>query len=59
MSWSEKNGFLLATGADDGVFKVWDIRKPKSAKAEIKWHGEPITSISWAPNSDSIIAVSS
>ncbi len=59
MSWSQKNGFLIATGADDGVFKVWDLRYPEKPRAEIKWHGEPITSIAWGPNSDSILAVTS
>lgn len=31
MSFSE-NGYYLATGADDGEVKIWDLRKLKNLK---------------------------
>jgi len=43
---------LIASGADDGNFRVWDLRKiMKDPKAkpitDIQWHTSPITSIAF------------
>ena len=72
MSWSKQTFHLLATGADDGQWGVWDLRqwKPEpsnSGSSQIKaeavasfdFHTEPITSIEWHPTDDSVVAVSS
>lgn len=59
---------LLASGyqylyywrAEDGCFKVWDLRYPdKDSISEIVWHSQQITSIQFQPYQDSTIAVSS
>jgi ribosome assembly protein RRB1 len=51
---------MLASGGDDSVFKVWDIRYLKHGPiTNIKWHNKPITSISWDPFEESQLAVSS
>jgi len=50
ISWNTHSKHLLASGADDGSFRVWDLRKifkdPKAAPiTDIQWHNSPITSI--------------
>lgn len=52
---------LLASGADDGQFRIWDLRQAKSgvASATYTWHKSPITSIEWSAHDESILAVSS
>ena len=68
MSWSHHSrGHLLATGADDGQWAVWDLRqwKPSATSATptskpvaaFNFHKEQITSIEWHPTDDSIVAV--
>lgn len=49
----------MASGADDGCFKVWDLRHSKNCVTELLWHNEHITSIAFQPNEESILAVSS
>jgi ribosome assembly protein RRB1 len=66
-SWCRAVDYLLATGADDGVWGVWDLRtfpnagqgKPISAIASFTFHQQPITSVEFHPTEDSIIAVAS
>ncbi len=72
MSWSHLTPHLLATGAENGKWGVWDLRqwKPpttgststtidpsKSSVASLSFHKEQITSIEWHPQEDSIVAV--
>ncbi|EEB06083.1 WD repeat protein Rrb1 [Schizosaccharomyces japonicus yFS275] len=63
LSWNTKVPYLLATGADDGMWCVWDLRQLKQSTsaatpvASFKWHKAPITSIEWHPNEESVIAV--
>jgi len=60
ISWNKKAANLLASGADDGSFKVWDMRFPKDeAITNILWHTEPITSIEWQPHDEWSLAVGS
>jgi len=53
------NANLIASGADDGTIKIWDKRYPKNALSELFFHEEPITSIQFAPNSDSVLSAAS
>lgn len=59
LSWNSLKSTLLASGADDGCFKIWDLRYPKTCMTELLWHNEPITSIAFQPNEESVLAVSS
>jgi len=59
ISWNQKNPFFIASGADDGSFKIWDYRNPSEEQTEIKWHTEQITSIDFQPGDESVVAVSS
>lgn len=57
ISWNTHCPFLIASGSDDGFFKVWDLRKlQKDLKADpitsIKWHDQPITSIQFQPREE-------
>ena len=66
ISWSEKLGYLLASGDDNGTWGVWDLRQfsPENAGsvqpvAQYDFHKGAITSISFNPLDESIIAVGS
>ncbi|KAI8080240.1 WD40-repeat-containing domain protein [Gilbertella persicaria] len=62
ITWNKKASYLLASGHDDGVFSVWDLRTFKGNQptpvATFKWHNGPITSIEWHPTEESVLAVS-
>jgi ribosome assembly protein RRB1 len=49
LSWNRQVGYLLASGSDDGSFKVWDLRQLKKGVtlANFNYHKQPITSIEW------------
>jgi ribosome assembly protein RRB1 len=72
LSWSHKTPHLLASGADNGEWAVWDLRqwKPSSGKggsasgstkpspvASFDFHKEQITSVEWHPTDDSAVLV--
>lgn len=66
ISWNEKIGYLLASGDDNGTWGVWDLRQfsPNTAEntspvAQYDFHKGAITSISFNPLDESIIAVAS
>lgn len=61
ISWNTVNTDLLVSGADDGSFKVWDLRFWKEGEPafEMAWHSEAITSIHYQPGQDSVLVVSS
>ncbi|CDR47334.1 CYFA0S31e00496g1_1 [Cyberlindnera fabianii] len=64
ISWCDKINYLLASGDDDGKWGIWDLRhfKPGAAPspvAQYDFHKSAITSISFNPLDESIIAVSS
>ena len=61
LTWNSTNPDLIATGAEDGSFKVWDIRYWKEGESvfDMEWHTEPITSIHYQPGQDSVLVVSS
>jgi len=68
ISWNHKRAFFLLSGADDGQFRVWDLRciKEENGKKTLSqpkysfgWHSSAITSLQWNPNDDSTLAVSS
>lgn len=66
IAWNHNVSNLLATGADDGIFSVWDLRTFSGAGANKKMeplarftcHNTPITSLEWHPTDESMILVS-
>ena len=61
LSWNASVSYLVATGGDDGLIQVWDLRafgtaaKPVGTFDYHKSHS--ITSLQWDPNDESAIAV--
>jgi len=62
LSWNSLVSNLIATGGDDGVLSVWDLRtfsgdniKPL---ARFTSHSSPITSVEWHPTDESMLAAS-
>lgn len=66
LSWNQLKSFLMVTGDDSGVTKVWDLRQFKkdmkngndAVVAEFDWHKSAITSIEWSPHDESVFASS-
>ena len=68
LAWNGLVSNLLATGGDDGVLTVWDLRNFQSSPASgadtpsplarFTAHRNPITSLEWHPTDESMIAVS-
>lgn len=66
LDWNMSASHLLATGSDDCTVKIWDLRMLKQFQKNIfdelicfSWHEQPITSIAFQPNEESVIAVAS
>jgi len=70
ISWNTTAKFLLASGDDKGEFRIWDLRnlnkgagsKGKSEMesiTRIRWHTQAITSLSFEPREESVLAVTS
>nr|CAB3250960.1 glutamate-rich WD repeat-containing protein 1-like [Phallusia mammillata] len=59
LNWN-KNDPFIATGGDDGIIKIWDLRQFNKgvAIAKFKHHTAPITSIEWHPTDKSVFAAS-
>lgn len=63
LSWNKLVHNLLATGGDDGVLSVWDLRHFSKAGdvpsplARFSPHKTPITSVEWHPTDESMLAV--
>lgn len=53
ISWNGGVSYLLVSGADDGCFKIWDLRSIRAGNpvAAFTWHKAPITSIEWCAHS--------
>lgn len=63
IAWNPKRAFFLASGGDDGVLNVMDLRTMKDVDAKplysFDWHKAPITSLEWHPHDDAGLAASS
>lgn len=63
ISWNPVNvaPFLMVSGADDGSFKVWDLREfsADAPVAHFKYHTGPITSVEWHPTDENTMVVAS
>ena len=61
LSWNRLVNYLVVTGADDGSFRVWDLRSFRSGDpvARFHWHKAAVTSVEWSPHESSTLAVRS
>jgi ribosome assembly protein RRB1 len=68
LAWNALVTNLLATGSDDGVLSVWDLRhfaasgssdedKPPTPLARFTPHTTPITSVEWHPTDESMLVM--
>ena len=62
LSWNSLVTNLLASGSDDGVLSVWDLRKFSQGDnleplARFTPHKSPITSVEWHPTDESMVGV--
>lgn len=57
ISWNKTEPFI-ASGGDDGVLKIWDIRQfqKRTPIAVFKHHTDHITSVEWNPLDSTILA---
>jgi ribosome assembly protein RRB1 len=57
ISWNKKEPFI-ASGGDDGVLKVWDLRQfqNKTPIAVFKHHTDHITTVEWNPLDSTVLA---
>lgn len=60
INWNKSEPFI-ASGGDDAVIKIWDLRLFAENKpvAVLKYHTEPITSIEWNTVDSTVFAASS
>ena len=63
VDWKISTGIeMIASGGDDCAVKLWDPRKMSNSKdfiANIEYHKEPITALSWDPLSPCQLSVTS
>ena len=70
IAWNRLVPYLMAVGLDDGTSQVLDLRmlsaltSPKAKSyamstpvAQFSWHRGPITSITWHPQEESVLAM--
>jgi len=60
INWNRNEPFI-ASGGDDAVIKIWDLRLFAENKpvAVLKYHTKPITSIEWNQSDSTVFAASS
>jgi ribosome assembly protein RRB1 len=61
LSWNRLAPAMLASGADNGCFRIWDLRSFAQHRfvANFKYHRAAVTSIEWALFDSSTLATSS
>eukprot|EP00210_Caulerpa_lentillifera_P004192 g3998.t1 len=61
ISWSASVDYMLASGDDNGVLRIWDLRKFQSSEsiAEFEFHKKAITSVEWSPHESSMLCTAS
>lgn len=57
ISWNRNEPFI-ASGGDDGVLNIWDLRQfqTKTPIATFKHHTQPITTVEWHPHDSTVLA---
>ncbi|KAF6264703.1 WD40-repeat-containing domain protein [Scenedesmus sp. NREL 46B-D3] len=58
ISWNRLVGYMLASGADDGGLRVWDLRAFREGGfvSQFNFHRSHITSVEWSPYESSMLA---
>ncbi|KAL9643950.1 hypothetical protein ABK040_005419 [Willaertia magna] len=63
ISWNPTTTYLIASGDDNGIIRVWDIRNcsdstPLEPVAQFEYHKHPISSVEWHPTESTLLAAS-
>ena len=63
ISWNPTTTYLIASGDDSGVIRIWDIRQcsdstPMKPVGQFTYHNSSITSIEWNPTDPTSLAAS-
>ena len=56
ISWSPICPYWFASGGDDAVIKVWDMRNTKTAMMELPGHTSTVKSIAWSNSHSDILS---
>eukprot|EP00877_Chromochloris_zofingiensis_P002662 jgi/Chrzof1/12397/Cz06g33010.t1 len=58
ISWNRLVTYMLASGADDGAMRIWDLRslKDDGFVSQFAFHKSHISSLEWSPYESSMIA---
>ncbi|MEW5304331.1 MAG: hypothetical protein WDW38_011031 [Sanguina aurantia] len=61
ISWNKTVNYMMASGADDGAFRIWDLRAftQGSHVSHFGFHRAAVTSIEWCPYEGSMLATCS
>jgi len=63
LSWNRLANSMVATGADDGSLRIWDLRNFNETNAQFvanfTFHRAAVTSVDWAPFDSAMLASSS
>jgi histone-binding protein RBBP4 len=59
LDFSQTDEFLVLTGGNDGLIKLWDMRNLAQTLYEFEDNNEHILKLSWCPNNPSVFASSS
>jgi len=63
MSWNALANCMVATGADDGTLRIWDLRNFNESNpqfvANFTFHRDAVTSVEWAPFDSAMLASAS
>lgn len=49
LDFNHQNAYLMATGGDDNIVKVWDLRKPKIALMSLEGHQNGVQTVAFSP----------
>lgn len=58
ISWNRLTSYMLASGADDGTLRIWDLRNFAAGQyvANFAYHKGYVTSVEWCPYEGSMLA---
>jgi WD40 repeat protein len=55
LSWNQ-NGYQLASGGNDNLINIWDLRNIKGCPTTILEHSAAVRAIKWCPWDNSLLA---
>ena len=58
ISWNKLVSYMVASGADDGTLRIWDLRAftQDGHVSHFAFHKDSVTSVEWCPYEGSMLA---